>query len=300
MARRELLRRLRALEVACALAVDVPMTADVKEVCEDAADRIVTSLGFERVMIFAVETDRLIVQSTRFRGDRGWASHCHAFAREHPIELDGGRLEREVLRRRSGGYAIDAMRDPRTAHAITTETRTDSYVSVPVLIDGELLGVINADLQFSSRPVTVFELDTAMQFARVLGAAWAKARFISRLREQTDGIFASVNAAKDLLGYRLADTPSEDVYRASIDVCHARPSQFVADGHPRLTDREHDVLRLMTTGARNGDIASDLHLSEGTVKSHVKHIFRKLGATTRSEAVAHYLITDPTFDNRRH
>lgn len=58
-------------------------------------------------------------------------------------------------------------------------------------------------------------------------------------------------------------------------------------GAPRsLTDRELEVLRLIAAGKRNGDIARDLVVTLETVKKHVSHIFDKLGATNRTEAVA--------------
>jgi DNA-binding NarL/FixJ family response regulator len=56
-----------------------------------------------------------------------------------------------------------------------------------------------------------------------------------------------------------------------------------------LTRREVEVLRLMAAGDTNGRIARRLVISEGTVKSHVKHILRKLGAANRAEAVSRWL-----------
>ncbi len=51
-----------------------------------------------------------------------------------------------------------------------------------------------------------------------------------------------------------------------------------------LTPRERDVLRLLATGASNPDIATELHLSAGTVKNHVSSILRQLGLTDRTSA----------------
>lgn len=56
-----------------------------------------------------------------------------------------------------------------------------------------------------------------------------------------------------------------------------------------LTPREREVLRILASGATNAQIAAALTVSETTVKSHVKHILRKLRATNRAEAVARYL-----------
>ena len=45
----------------------------------------------------------------------------------------------------------------------------------------------------------------------------------------------------------------------------------------------------MATGATNGRIAEQLVITDGTVKSHVKRILRKLRAANRAEAIARYL-----------
>ena len=54
---------------------------------------------------------------------------------------------------------------------------------------------------------------------------------------------------------------------------------------PRLTDREIDVLRLLATGSANKEIARALFVTEATVKSHLVHIFTKLGVDSRSRAI---------------
>lgn len=58
------------------------------------------------------------------------------------------------------------------------------------------------------------------------------------------------------------------------------------DGHSPLTLRERDVLERLARGSANRTIAEELHISEHTVKFHVASILAKLGAATRTEAVA--------------
>ena len=52
-----------------------------------------------------------------------------------------------------------------------------------------------------------------------------------------------------------------------------------------LTEREHDVLRLMARGATNAEMASELFVAEATVKTHVGSIFMKLGVRDRPAAI---------------
>jgi DNA-binding NarL/FixJ family response regulator len=52
-----------------------------------------------------------------------------------------------------------------------------------------------------------------------------------------------------------------------------------------LTDREHEVLRLMARGATNAEMAASLLVAEATVKSHVGSIFGKLGVRDRAAAI---------------
>jgi DNA-binding NarL/FixJ family response regulator len=56
-----------------------------------------------------------------------------------------------------------------------------------------------------------------------------------------------------------------------------------------LSDREFEVMELIARGKSNAQIASQLFLSEKTVKNHVNRIYAKLGVKTRGEAIATWL-----------
>jgi DNA-binding CsgD family transcriptional regulator len=68
------------------------------------------------------------------------------------------------------------------------------------------------------------------------------------------------------------------------DAVPAAPSRLTT-----LTAREEEVLQLMSEGASNAAIGDALVISQATVKSHVRHILRKLRAANRTEAVSLYL-----------
>lgn len=66
---------------------------------------------------------------------------------------------------------------------------------------------------------------------------------------------------------------------------HTPVRQPVSGKLAELTAREQEVLRLVARGFSNAEVADSLHLSEGTVKTHVTHILGKLEVRDRLQAV---------------
>jgi len=80
---------------------------------------------------------------------------------------------------------------------------------------------------------------------------------------------------------------TERVLRRARGTGAPRPAPAEPTRIPALTDREHDVLRLMATGATNLEIARTLYVSEATVKTHVGSIFSKLAVRDRAAAIVY-------------
>lgn len=93
--------------------------------------------------------------------------------------------------------------------------------------------------------------------------------------------------------YALKDITADALVRCIHDVLAGKTylaptaAAKLAEGMSRVqvTPRELSTLRLMADGRSNKEIAGELGISERTVKSHLGHLFEKLGVTSRTEAV---------------
>ena len=100
-------------------------------------------------------------------------------------------------------------------------------------------------------------------------------------KEELHKIVHSVYEGKSFLDPAVTST----IIREAIRKPKASSKESTVHTEEKLTTREFEILDLISRGLGNKDIGSKLHLSKYTVKFHVKAIFRKLGAKSRSEAV---------------
>ena len=118
-----------------------------------------------------------------------------------------------------------------------------------------------------ARVIILTTYDTDEEISRALKAG-AKAYVLKDI--SADGLIACIRdvlAGKTYLAPAAAAKLAEDVTRV------------------QLTPRELATLRLLADGKANKEIANELGISERTVKTHLGHLFEKLGVTSRTEAV---------------
>ncbi|MFD7988100.1 response regulator [Kitasatospora indigofera] len=98
-------------------------------------------------------------------------------------------------------------------------------------------------------------------------------------------------------GYLLKDAPRDELFGAVRAAAEGRTvlspavasrlvSRVRSPGNDALSGREREVLRLVAKGTSNRAIAGVLFISEATVKTHLTHIYGKLGVSDRAAAVA--------------
>jgi DNA-binding NarL/FixJ family response regulator len=122
--------------------------------------------------------------------------------------------------------------------------------------------------------------------------------------EDEDDLFGAIKAGAQ--GYLLKNLESrqlrrmlEAVARGEAAITPATAARILAEfarrdraeavAPDRLTERELEVLRLVTAGLRNKEIAARLDITENTVKYHLRHILEKLHAQSRTEVATRAL-----------
>lgn len=165
-----------------------------------------------------------------------------------------------------------------------------------------------ADADAAVERCRIGDVDVVLMDLRFSGDATAGVRATARIRELADPpqvlVLTSHDTDSDILGaieagacgYLLKDAGPDDLLGAvrAAAAGESALSPTVAgklmgrlrDPRPLLTDRETEVLRAVADGATNRQAAASLNVSEATVKTHLVHIFDKLGVTTRTAAVA--------------
>jgi DNA-binding NarL/FixJ family response regulator len=141
---------------------------------------------------------------------------------------------------------------------------------------------IEAIRRLAARGTSSIALTTYADDASVLGALRAGARGYLTKDAGAEEIRAAVEAVAR--GEAALDPAIQHHVLAAVSA-PAEPS--VPDTPDDLTPREVEVLQLIAEGLTNAEIAERLVVSAATVKSHVNHIFSKIGARDRAQAVVY-------------
>lgn len=142
------------------------------------------------------------------------------------------------------------------------------------------------------------ELDGAQATTRILAERPDARVLILTTYESDDDILSAIEAGAS--GYLIKAAPAEEIVAGVRGVVDGQtvlaPSIAAtlvqrmrqgtsADAVPTLSRRELDVLRLVAKGHSNPQIARELFIGEATVKTHLLHVFEKLGVSDRTRAV---------------
>jgi DNA-binding CsgD family transcriptional regulator len=263
------------------------------ELIDAAPQELCACCDFDRALISRVHGSTWLPQQLHV-GEGEDPEHV-ASLREYleglAITLSSVLLEAELVRRKAPALVNEPLADPRVFHPLMRQGDVRAYVAAPIMPSGRVIGLLHGDVHSSRRPLTTADRENIFTFAEGFGLIYERAVLLERLRAQR----ARVRETFDATGALLDELCAAEVrlHRQERDVAAVTESanrMFSAARETRLTtlftSRERDVLALMVEGATNGQIAERLVIAEGTVKSHVKHILRKLRASNRAEAIS--------------
>ncbi|MDT7792400.1 MAG: hypothetical protein QOD59_1836 [Mycobacterium sp.] len=268
----------------------VPTVASLAERAPAAAHR----MGFSRILFSRIRDGTWVACSAWAGEDEEFAETMVAVGMASPRRLSGPLLESEMVRRGVAILVRDPQSNPRVHPELAAVTNTAAYVAAPVLTWGRPIGLLHADRSAERPGVYEVDRDVLAMFAEGLGVAFERNLMMDRLqamRRAADEHLRAATALADDFTLNVMERagPASTHLEQLLQTPESLQRATHSGGHlPDLTAREIDVLRAIAAGQTNAQIALSLFVAEGTVKSHVKHILRKLGAANRTEAVARY------------
>jgi DNA-binding NarL/FixJ family response regulator len=250
-------------------------------------------MGFDRILFSRIDHGLWLASSAYAGADEGFAHALVEAGLAHPRKLSGALLEAEMVRRGAPMVVRDPQSNPRVYTELVALTGTEAYVAAPVLAWGHPIGLLHADRQAQSVLVDESDRDVLGVFAEGLGIAFERNLLLDRIKavqlacnEHARGVNALVD---DVTVAMMQSALGEDLEpSAPAASTGGQPPPERGGAAETLTRREWDVLRGIAAGKTNAQIAISLFVAEGTVKTHVKHLLRKLGAANRTDAVAKY------------
>jgi DNA-binding CsgD family transcriptional regulator len=250
-------------------------------------------MGFSRILFSRIREGSWVACSAWAGDDDEFAQTMVQVGAANPRRLSGPLLESEMVRRQLPILVRDPQSNPRVHPELVAVTKTVAYVAAPVLTWGKPIGLLHADRSTERPGVYEVDRDVLGIFAEGLGVAFERNLMMDRLqamRRAADEHLRAVSALADDFTLEVMDRagPASGPVEGLLEQDAARRTTAGQDGGQALTAREIDVLRALAAGKTNAQIALSLFVAEGTVKSHVKHILRKLGAANRTDAVAKF------------
>ncbi|MFC9333133.1 response regulator transcription factor family protein [Arthrobacter sp. NPDC057009] len=227
-------------------------------------------------------------------------------------------LADDAARKSATDVAAKALVELRTLNDRTTELVEEPVATAFQRLREDLRPLTHfsgIDVQFIEPPVNGRALPgevahAARAIVRGLVLAMVEQPEVRRIRTQwdCDGENLLINVRDDGMGNLSTDAPSIARLAQRVEVLDGRMTMDLMQGWGAdiavtlpldppgrklpdaaawdLGERELEVLQQLAAGQRNRTIAAKLHLSENTVKFHLRNIYRKLGATSRTEAIA--------------
>jgi DNA-binding CsgD family transcriptional regulator len=279
----EAARRLREVSAALARLAKLDslgrlVAAAPREACAAA--------GFDRAMLSNLRAGQLRFASLSDEHfDPDVAADFGRLARAARPRLADCPPEHEAAAKQEPVIVRDAQHARSVFRPLVHFARTPAYVVAPITQRGMTIALLHADRVVDPRPLDRFDAELLQIFATGLG--WLMRNLVLARRPVVEDLGGAwIDEAIDELTSATAPAALPPV--AGLALAPPDPRLGGTGRGAPLTSREREVIALMAGGASNAGIAETLVISEATVKSHVRHILRKLEASNRTEAVSRF------------
>ena len=231
------------------------------------------ALELDRAMLLHISGNAIVSGTAWAAGDHVAASDFARFLRAAHPQLTSCPPEFEAVQRQLPILVTNAQHRDDVYRPLVHAARAEAYIVAPMIRGDRVIGLLHADrFPVIDRRLDVLDRDLLWTFATGLADLIDRAA----ARGLRNGSSSWVSEPEPAL-------VEEPVMNGGAVTTAASSGPLTL-----LTSREHEVLALLAEGASNAAIASRLVISEATVKSHVRHILRKLRAANRTEAVIRY------------
>jgi LuxR family transcriptional regulator, regulator of acetate metabolism len=274
-------RRADELERARDAVVRLGEIGSPRGILDRAAEELGASSQFDRVLICEVSSNGMLSPLSAWaQDDEPESQRVLAAVRATPIRLEYPLFEEEVATRQRLAVVDVASARGRAAPRLVEVLGWERYVVAPVVIRGNTVGLLHATSIASGRALDAVDSEVATLFSEGLAGVFERAVLSETLQLHRQQLQSAVGWISGRLGQLAAEAADWGANASSV------ADSAVVD---TLTTRELEVLRLLARGQTNQAIANALVVREGTVKYHVKNILRKLGATSRADAVSRFV-----------
>lgn len=177
----------------------------------------------------------------------------------------------------------------------------NSFSDIQVIAEGSdgstALQLIAPDYAGPQPDVVVMDIQmpgvSGIEATRQLKAADGPPVLVLTTYDSEADILTALSAGA--IGYLLKDAPEQALHDAILNTAArkrtlapgvaATLAERISNPEEALSEREIEILQALASGATNRELAAQLFISLATVKTHLIHIFRKLGVDTRTAAV---------------
>jgi DNA-binding CsgD family transcriptional regulator len=245
--------------------------------------------GFARTMISTVRGSMWLPQHVHIEneGNDPQSRRLRECLTGAQIHLANAPVEAKLIRKRCGLLVLSPKQDKRTCKEIIDVSGCSGYIAAPITVHDRAIGILHADRPEPDRIVTMDHLDELEAFAECLAVAFETAVLKEKAAQQHVAVGNLCAHVEELIGQS-----KEPAWWQLSAGASGRRHDAYSRGDQRavasLTARERQIMSHVAAGATNSEIGRCLVISEGTVKSHLKHIARKLNTSSRAAAVAVY------------